>query len=152
MRAMRRQPAAEAYQRAVIADPTFALAWYRLAIASLWSGQSHQARAASARAVQNAARLSGRDREVLEAFDASLRGANQEAAQRFRGMGGPHPEDVGAGYQLSEVLFHCAGLRGRRPERSRQAWERLLELDPRHAAAIAHLSAIEATEGRWDAF
>ncbi|HKY32878.1 MAG TPA: tetratricopeptide repeat protein, partial [Candidatus Polarisedimenticolia bacterium] len=148
MRAMRRIPATEAYQRAVAEDPSFALAWYRLGVAALWSGQSRLARHASEQAVEHADRLSARDRRLLEAFGAALRGDNEEAERRFRAIVGEHPDDVEAWYQLAEMQFHCCSLHGRRVEQSRAAWERLLALDPRHAMGLLHLAAVESCAGR----
>src|SRR5262249_9241375 len=100
MRAMRRAPAVEAYERAGSLDTRFALAWYRLSVAALWSGRGGRALDASARAVEHADRLTERDRHLLEAFQACLRGNNDEAERRFRNIIGTHPNDVEAWYQL----------------------------------------------------
>ncbi|MGH7340974.1 MAG: protein kinase domain-containing protein, partial [Candidatus Rokuibacteriota bacterium] len=147
MRATRRVPAAEAYRRAVTADPAFALAWYRLSVAALWSGQSALADEAAQRAVEHASRLSDRDRHLLEAFEASLRGDNDEAERRYRTILGAHPDDVEAWYQLGELQFHCGPQRGQPIEHSREVWERVLSLDPRHASAMMHLTVIEGSAG-----
>ena len=147
MRALRRAPAADAYRSAVTADPTFALAWYRLSVASLWSGQSHPAVEASHRAVAQSHRLSERDRGLLKAFEASLRGANDEAERLYRAIVGEYPDDVEAWYQLAELLFHCGPQRGRPIAESREAWRRLLFLDPRHVNGLVHLAVIASSVG-----
>ncbi len=147
MRALRRVPAADAYRRAVEADPAFALAWYRLGVATLWSGQSAEAQSAARAAVDHAGRLSDRDRDLLEAFAAALRGDNAEAEARYRGIVGTHPDDLEAWYQLAELMFHCGPPRGRPIAESRPAWERLLFLDPRHVNGMTHLAAIESSQG-----
>jgi len=142
MRAMRRVAAVAAYRRAVDQDPSFALAWYRLSVAALWSGQSHIAHEAAARAVHHGSRLSARDRDVLEAFHASLLGRNDDAETRYRAILGEHPDDVEAWYQLGELQMHCGPLRGRPIGWSREAWQRLVSLDPNHVNGWAHLGLI----------
>ncbi|HEY3175966.1 MAG TPA: protein kinase [Candidatus Polarisedimenticolia bacterium] len=147
MRAMRRVEAVEAYRRAVELDTGFALAWYRLGIAALWSGQSETAREAATRAVRTGGRLTERDRGLLEAFDASLRGDNDEAERRYRSIVGSHPDDVEAWYQLGELLFHHSPPRGRPIATSREAWERLVFLDPGHVNGFVHLGVVAASLG-----
>ncbi len=152
MRAFRRVAAAESYRRAVEADPGFALAWYRLGVAALWSGQSETSRAAARQAIQLSGRLSERDRSLLQAFGAALRGANDEAERRYRAIVGAYPDDVEAWYQLGEVLFHCGPQHGRSIAESREVWERLLFLEPKHINGLVHLGVIAASQGRWEDF
>jgi len=152
MRAMRRVAAAEAYARAVELDPAFALAWYRLSVASFWSGQSARARQACISAVAHAGRLSERDRSLMEAFASAVRGDNAEAERRFRTIVGTYPEDAEAWYQLAELLFHYGPVTGRPLAASRPAWERLIQLDPRHVNAMWHLAIVEWFEGSQERF
>lgn len=147
MRAMRRISAVEAFERAVAADAGFALAWYRLSVAALWSGQPGKAGEAIQKAERYSDRLSDRDRQLVEAFQAVLRGANDEAERLYRIFVGTYPDDVEAWYQLGEILFHHGPMRGRSIVESRKAWERLHYLDPTHINALAHLGAIAASEG-----
>ncbi len=150
MRAMRRAPAAEAYQRAVQKDPTFALAWYRLGVAALWSGQLELARDATEQAVSHGERLSAHNRQLLEAFRAFLTGDAPEAERLYRVIVGRQPEDVEAWYQLSEVLFHYGPRCGGSIVESRWAWERVVALEPDHVSALCHLAVIAASEDRHD--
>jgi len=147
MRAMRRIPAAEAYQLAVDRDPEFALAWYRLAVAALWSGQAERSRDAIERAAALGARLSDHDRMLVDAFRAFLRGQAEEAEHLYRVVVGNRPDDLEAWYQLAEVQFHYGPLRGRSLHESRAAWERTLSLEPEHMSALAHMAVIAAAEG-----
>ncbi len=147
MRLMRRGPAVEAFETAVRADDTFALAWYRLAVAALWSLQPEKAWQAAARARAHADRLTDRDRLLLEAFEAVLRGRNDVAERSFRGIVGLHPDDSDAWYHLGELLFHHGPQRGRPIVESRWVWERLVALDPRHPSALVHLGVIAANRG-----
>jgi len=140
----------EAFRQAVTIDPEFALAWYRLSVAALWSRQAETAWEAARKAVEHGHRLSDRDRELLDAFHALLRGANEEAERRYQSIVGTHPNDAEAWFQLGELQFHSGPLRGRSVAESRHAWERLLRLDPRHLSAIVHLVIIAASAGDLD--
>jgi tetratricopeptide (TPR) repeat protein len=147
MRGMDRAAAVDSFQRAVAADPSFALAWYRLSVAALWSRRPERAWEAAHNAVQHGARLTDRDRRLLEAFFAVLRGSHREAEILYRQIVGTYPDDVEAWYQLGELLFHYGPQRGGLIRDSRGAWERLLELDPEHLPALIHLGAIAASVG-----
>jgi tetratricopeptide (TPR) repeat protein/tRNA A-37 threonylcarbamoyl transferase component Bud32/TolB-like protein len=151
MRAMRRGPAMDAFRRAVDADPDFALTWYRLSVAALWFGQPGVARDAIRRAGDLSDRLGDRDRDLVRAFAAVVRGANNEAERLYRVYVGNHPEDLEAWYQLAELQFHFGPLRGRPLADSSEAWERVLQLDPGHINAMVHLGAIGASRGDRDA-
>ena len=148
MRAMRRIPAVAAFQRAVEADPTFALAWYRLGMAALWSGQLELSRDAAERANVLADRLTGHDRLLVQAFWAFLRGETEEAERLYRTIVGNQPDDVEAWYQLAEVLFHYRPRLGGSVLESRTAWERVLQLEPEHVSALVHMALIAACEGK----
>jgi tetratricopeptide (TPR) repeat protein len=147
MRAMRREPAVEAYRRSVGADPAFALAWYRLSVAALWSGQADLAIEAARQALRHKERLSDRDGRLLEAFHAVLRADNDEAERLYRSLLGAHPDDVEAWYQLGEVQYHAGPLRGRPMTASAPAWERVVALDPDHVNGLVHLGSIAASRG-----
>ena len=147
MRAMRRLTAVESYRRAVSHDASFALAWYRLSVAAMWSGQSHVAHEAAGQAVAHDSRLSSRDRDLLAAFGSSLRGDNDEAEARYRAILGAHPDDVEAWYQLGELQMHSGPLRGHPISGSREAWQRLVALDPSHVNGWAHLGLLAAGIG-----
>ena len=147
MRAMRRLPAVDAYRRAVGADPAFALAWYRMSVAALWSGQSALAFESAASAHRHRGRLSERDARLLDAFRAVLAADNDEAERLYRSILGSHPDDLEAWYQLGEIQFHAGPLRGRPVDDARPAWERTVALDPQHVNGLVHLAAIAAYAG-----
>jgi len=152
MRAMRRVPAVEAYRRSVAIDPGFALAWYRMSVAALWSGQADLGYEAARKALEHRDRLSERDGRLLEAFHAVLQAANDEAERLYRSLLGVYPDDVEAWYQLGEVQFHAGPLRGRPVADSRRAWERVVALDPDHVNGLVHLAAIDAAAADKGAF
>ena len=146
MHAMRRAPAVGSFQRAVEQDPSFALAWYRLGIAAIWSGQLELARDAVERAVALSDRLSEHNRRLVEAFNAFLKGNAGEAERLYRAIVGNHPDNIEAWYQLGEVLFHYRPRQGGSILESVESWERVLALEPEHVSALVHMAVIAAVQ------
>jgi serine/threonine-protein kinase len=140
------EQAADAFQRAVTADSMFALAYYRLSIANEWLVHSDAARLAAEQAVRHANRLSDHDRQLLQALLAGRHGDPIDAERRYRAIVGTYPDDLEAWIQLGEVQFHYGPLLGRGSAPSREAFGRVLELDPENVAAVIHLARIAAME------
>ncbi len=141
--------ALDAFQRAVAIDTLFALAYYRLSITAEWLIQGDLARDASEQAVRHSDRLSEHDRALLEALRASRRGDAETAERLYLTTLGRYPDDVEAWFQLGEVRFHYGPReRGRSIGESREAWERVLRLEPGNAGAALHLARVAAVEGK----
>ena len=139
-------PAVDAFQRAT-EDTTFALAQYWLSVAAWWADQPELVQPAAERAVRHAARLSERDRRLLEAWDTFLRGDALEAERRYRALLGVEPENVEAWAQLGEVVFHYGPRRGRPLVDARQPFQRVLFFQPEHSSALLHLARVAASVG-----
>ncbi|HEV7994020.1 MAG TPA: BTAD domain-containing putative transcriptional regulator [Gemmatimonadaceae bacterium] len=135
-----------AYQRAVAADSSFALAWYGLASAASWMLQPRLEQEAAAAAVRHSGRLSGRDRVLLAGFAEFSRGSADSAERMATGIAEAY-DDIEAWALLGEVLYHHNWKRGRSATESRRAWERVLALDPRYWPALEHLAEVAALEG-----
>ncbi len=103
LRAGRYAPAAEALQRAVDADSSFALAWYRLGVAATWGDRPDLARDAAERAVRYGDRLLEPDRQILAAFQAWLAGMPDEPERLYRAVLKDYPDDVEAWYMLGGI-------------------------------------------------
>ncbi len=140
----------ESFQQALASDSAFALAHYRLAKTATWAGiwSWDSIVAGSARAVRYDGRLARRQRLLVEAFDAWMRGDADRAESRYRQVIASAPDDVEGWYELGEVLFHCNPLRGRPAAEAREAFERTLALEPGHRGALVHLLRISAMERR----
>lgn len=136
-----------AFERAVTADSTFALAWYGLATTASWMLRPGLERLAAAKAVAHEDRLSMRDRTLVEAFAAYSRGAADTAEQLTSSIVDSYKDDVEAWALLGEILYHHNWKRGRSLSESRRAWERVLSLDPNYWPALQHLSEVAALEG-----
>ena len=145
--------AASAFERAAIADSTFALAHYRLSLASLWADVPDTLPFdADARALRHADRLSEHDHQLLVAYDAWRRGDANEAERIYLNVLAIYPDDAEAALQLGETLFHYNATRGRSPSEARAPFERVVHLDPDNWSALWHLLLIAGTDRRAAAF
>lgn len=142
--------ALEAFAQAAEADPTFALAHYRLASASAAAVLIDAAQQASSAAYRHRERLTNHDRLLVEAQHAWLHGATGEAERRYGALLARHPDDMDAWFLLGDLLFHTNPSHGRSGVEAREPFERTLVLDPTHVGALVHLVRIDAIEGRWD--
>lgn len=152
MRVGRYGDAAAAFQQAVAADTTFALAYYRLALAATWSDRPVPPETPAALAARFADRLSDRDRTLLEAFRAEWAGDGETAERHYRVILDRHPDDVESWFRLGEVHFHNGPLYGRPTLAAVDAFERTLALDPASAEAMIHLARLAALRGDERAF
>jgi len=148
LRAGRYFDAMERFEAAVEADPSFALAYYRLAAAAAGCALPDFAREVADRGAKHQQRLSPHDRLVFGAQRAWLHGAVEQAESLYTGITGTYPDDVEAWFHLGDLLFHSNPLRGRSAVEARAPFERVLRLAPDHVAGMVHLARIAAIEGR----
>jgi serine/threonine-protein kinase len=135
-RAVRYDSAIVGFRDALDEDSTFALAYYRLAVAALWGNRSAQIDPALDRAVRLADRLSDRDRALVSALDAFRRGLPDEAERRYRGILRDYPDDLEASAEFAHLLFSYNPLRGRSRAESGDIFRQVVELDPRFFCPI----------------
>ncbi len=152
MRAGRDAAAAEAFREAATLDTTFALAQYRLAMSATWvtvRGATDNATIVlmAAAAARHAEHLTPLLRDLLSAYTAYKEVRADEAERTYRRVTEGHPDNVEAWFMLGETFFHYNPLRGRPPEEARQAFERVLALDPTNTHAILHLARLAALDG-----
>jgi len=144
----RSRQAIESFQRAVAFDSTFALAYYKIGIASFWANDIAMSRQAIGRALQYSTRLSDRDQRLPGALQSYIHGMSDQAEHAYRTMLVQFPDDVDAWYMLGETLFHQNAVRGRPDSESRQAFERVLFYEPAHQSVLLHLARVAAKDGR----
>jgi DNA-binding SARP family transcriptional activator/TolB-like protein len=140
--------AMEEFQTAVQADPSFGLAYYRLAAAAAGCALPDLARQFADRGFEHRGRLSPHDHLVFTAQRAWLHGAVREAESAYNAITATYPDDVEAWFHLGDLLFHCNPLRGRSAAEARGPFERVARLEPDHVAALVHLARISAIENR----
>jgi TolB-like protein len=135
-RAVRYDSAIVGFRDALDEDSTFALAYYRLAVAALWGNRAAQIDPALDRAVRLADRLSDRDRALVSALDPFRRGLPDEAERRYRAILLDYPDDLEASAEFAHLLFSYNPLRGRSRAESGDIFRRVVELDPRFFCPI----------------
>jgi tetratricopeptide (TPR) repeat protein len=137
-----RVEAAKALAEAVQADSTFALAWYYLGVATWWSEDFQTAQRVIDKAVRSG-RLTGREREGLDALRDLIQANYASAAKRYRALLERYPDDKEFLYGLGEALFH----QGDDYAGARSAFDRTVALDPTFAVAFQHIVDIDVESG-----
>jgi DNA-binding SARP family transcriptional activator/TolB-like protein len=140
--------AMDSFQQAVAEDPTFSLAYYRLAAATAASAMPELAREAATHANDHRERLAPRDRLLLDAQRAWLAGSASQAESLYQAIVANFPEDMEAWFLLGDLQIHSNPLRGRSITEARHPLERALALEPEHVTSLVHLTRIAALEGR----
>ncbi|HET9334011.1 MAG TPA: adenylate/guanylate cyclase domain-containing protein [Gemmatimonadota bacterium] len=133
--------AVPAYERAVEADSTFALALYRLSTSYGWAESitSELATGAIERAARFADRLPERD-ALLVRTELALQRGTLDGLELARLATRRYPDDPEAWYTLGEMIYHYnEGLNLKREE-SDAAFARALQLDPGFGPAWIHRS------------
>jgi DNA-binding SARP family transcriptional activator/tetratricopeptide (TPR) repeat protein len=148
LREGRPNEAALAYQRAIGADSTFALAHYRASQAAEWTGRDEAVLPAAERALRFANQLSSQDSLLVRAYVEWRNGRLDDAERLYRAGVDDHSDDVEGWFQLGELLFHDNPLRGRSSTEARTPFQRVIALDPDNAEALVHLARIAYTQGR----
>ena len=123
-------------QQAVELDSTFALAYYRQAVAAAWANRTALIQSNTDRAVRLAGRLSERDRRLLESFAALAAGKPDEAETAYRAILQDYPDDLEAQWQLASTLNVYNPLRGRPIAESGQVFDGIVKLDPEFLCPI----------------
>ncbi|MES1258971.1 MAG: serine/threonine-protein kinase [Gemmatimonadota bacterium] len=136
-----------AYESAVRADSTFAIAWYKLASTLGWEGQVGTQ--ASTMAGKNAVKYSGsvppRVRSILVAYEMFQHG-RPEAADSMRNYTAQHPEDSDGWYLLGESQYHTRNYHPMPGADLRAPFDRVLQLDSTLTAAAIHPMEIALEE------
>ncbi|CAN5714592.1 hypothetical protein BH23GEM9_BH23GEM9_36940 [soil metagenome] len=145
--------AAERFQRAVIEDPAFALAHYRLSMAAEWSFDFMLARSAARAALEPSDRLTVKEDRLLRAWFAFLEGRYEEAEREYAWVLGTDPDNVEALSGHAEVLVHFNPLRGVPATDAEAGFMRVLNLAPNYGEARFHaleFAARDRNQARYD--
>ncbi|MEP6574106.1 MAG: serine/threonine-protein kinase [Gemmatimonadota bacterium] len=128
-----------AFNRAIAADSTFALAQYRLAMSYGWIGgfTADAATAAANAAERFSDRLPLRERTLVRAYNL-FRVGKVEAADTMRAYLRAHPGDPDALYLLGESMYHGREIRAQPPESIEAPFEHVLAIDSTLAPALIH--------------
>jgi DNA-binding SARP family transcriptional activator len=139
--------AVDGFRRAVRADSTFSLAYYRLSLAADLEGDADLALWAATLAGRFSAGLSDHERALVDAYLAHRRGRIDDAERRYRRIVAEYPDDPEGWRRLADVLYHSNPLRGRSITEAREPLTRLLALTPDDTEALIYLARVSALEG-----
>jgi class 3 adenylate cyclase/tetratricopeptide (TPR) repeat protein len=138
LRRSRFSDATAAFERAIAADSTFALAWFHLSDASGWQETfqvaTDQIFEAHRRAWAQRERLPDRERRILETSQLE---DLEELQRRWREITQTYPDDARAWFGLGDALFHKFSLVTRSEREA--PFLRALRLDPLYTPAYIHL-------------
>lgn len=128
-----------AFERAVAADSTFALAWYKLANTMGWVGNYNQPLAflASANAVKYSENLPPRTRRILIAYERFQQG-DPAAADSMRSYTANYPDDADGWYLLGEAQYHTRMYRPLPTTAMIAPFDRVLAIDSALTPAAIH--------------
>ncbi len=133
------ESADEAYQRAVAADSSFALAYYRLGLTRGWTEAAGTELALGPLARADAlANLPRREAGLVRAAMAVVRGEATEI-DSARVLTRRYPDDPEAWYLLGELYYHSGHNEHVGWAETEAAFLRAIELDPRWAPHYIHL-------------
>ncbi|MGD2120437.1 MAG: BTAD domain-containing putative transcriptional regulator [Gemmatimonadota bacterium] len=126
------EAAVPAYQRAVVADSTFALAFYGLGNAYGWTEGDHvdRTREAVEEAMRRVDRLPLRKAALVRAVYAWQHSAFQEAEDLLKGLVRSYPDYAEAWFVLGDLYYHAGLWIPAGVEEAQRCFARAVELDP----------------------
>jgi tetratricopeptide (TPR) repeat protein len=129
-----------AYQRAVAADSTFALAYYGLGNAYGFSEGEGSDRMVEAleHAMRRVDRLPPRKAALVRAVQAWQQSAFQEAEEALRRLVSTYPDDAEAWFVLGDLYYHAGAWIPASVEDAQRCFARAEELDPGFAPYRIH--------------
>jgi TolB-like protein len=101
------------FSEAVTIDSTFALAYYRQALAHANNNAYSQARLSIDKGLRNSTRLTARDQSLMQALREFMDGRYEEAEARYKTLLQDYPGDLEATFSLAQVFYIANGFRGR---------------------------------------
>jgi tetratricopeptide (TPR) repeat protein len=135
------EAAIAAYERAVAADSTFALAFYGLGQAYSWSEgvSSDRYLEAFERAMRWVDRLPAREAALVRAVHAWQQWALREAEEVLQRLVRTYPDYAEAWYWLGDLYYHDGTAIPVSAEDVERCFTRAVELEPQHAPYRVHL-------------
>ena len=139
--------AVDALREAVRLDSGFAIAYYRLSQAAELLGRDAEARDAAEAALRFADRNDEHYRRLFAAAVARHQTDVEGAEDAYARLTSDYQDDANAWCGLGETLFQLNPLRGQSATAARDAFAKVVELDPKHVRALAYLARIDALQG-----
>lgn len=124
------------FSEAVTIDSTFALAYYRQALAHGGQGAFLQTRAALEKGLRHSTRLTARDQSLMNALRDFLDGRYEEAEARYKALLQEYPGDLEATFSLAELYYVANGTRGRSAKEGKALVAQVEAADPEFLCPI----------------
>jgi tetratricopeptide (TPR) repeat protein/tRNA A-37 threonylcarbamoyl transferase component Bud32 len=134
---LRLREAIESFGRALKEDPTFALAYYRRAVAQDWYGDAEGARASLESGLPHIDRLPPRWQIVYRAYQEYNKDAYNLAYETLSALVESTTDIPDAHYILGEISWHAAHYRD--VKKARKLFESALDIDPTYKLVLYHL-------------
>jgi DNA-binding SARP family transcriptional activator/tRNA A-37 threonylcarbamoyl transferase component Bud32 len=138
-RATRYAEAYDSFHEAVEVDPTFALAHYRKSLVAVMILRFDEAERSAVAAMEHRYRLDTRERRLVEAWAALVRGSAQEAQRLYRSILDKYPDEVEALFGLGTAQVYFNPILGNSTAEAEAQFRRVLELSPNFGQARFHL-------------
>lgn len=132
-------------RKAIAADTTFGLAYYKLAVTRGWEygADDSLGSEAIARAELHLSRLPAHEQTMIHAYRSFLQGDNIESRRLYDSLLARNPDDADVWYGLGDSWFHDSKVPlPARFTASLRAFKRALALDPGYALAFEHVNFI----------
>ncbi len=149
--AWKQREARNAFARAVAADSTLAMAWFRLAILWDWANMPPRLKPALDKANAYADRLPEKTRKVLSAFNHLAWGVFDEAEVALHQLLEEDPYDPLVNYELGLLSFGYAWKHARPMTQAIESFRRVLEVQPANSSAMIYLMWALAQDGDYEA-
>ena len=138
------EEAVKGFKTATEADPSFALAFARLALSYSSAGNDAEAQQASTRAVELSETAQPADKFFILANDASIKGDSAKAIEYYKQLVDAAPTDVATRFELATLLERSGEYAA-----AREQLARILEQDPKFANALLAAGRVEIRRGAY---
>ncbi len=143
-RATRYDEAFGSFTAATNIDPTFALAHWRRSLTGVLTLRFPEAHSAARNAVEYQSDLNQRERSLVRAWEALLRGDAEVARGMYESVLLDHPNEAEAHFGLGEVETYFDPIMGFSTSSPGAHFHRVLELNPSFGEARFHLLELAA--------
>ncbi len=128
--------AQEEFKKAVALDPTFGLAYYRLAYAISWNiGSEQLAREPMQKALALIDRIPEKEKYLVRAVNARLQEGFEASQAVLKEMEPVYPNEKEAIFMIGDNYYHTGQLPG-----AAEYFQKVLTLDPTFERALEHLT------------
>ena len=126
--------AQEQFKQATALDPTFGLAYYRLAYAYIWTGNDKEAKEPMQKAIELLDRIPEKERYLVRALRANLESGYAASLPILKEMEAIYPAEKEALFMIGDAHFHTGNHAA-----ALEYLQKVLSLDPSFERALQHL-------------